>query len=180
MLKKQHKRWQAMCPVIIMVGETRETALTFEYLCWQVCGKVGRVRAVDSSCHVTVRLGSQELKFHASCLMPALGAPLDDEKSEEQSNGNAVGKLFRNVPRGGDSDSDSGRRGDNFISDFSIIACNLETDIQRSRKDENRLESISKQRQTHRYTDGHTHTHISTDLQKDMQIQDKETDTQTY
>ncbi|XP_025080930.1 E3 ubiquitin-protein ligase MIB1-like [Pomacea canaliculata] len=34
----------------------------------KVCGKVGRVRAVDSSCHVTVRLGSQELKFHARLL----------------------------------------------------------------------------------------------------------------
>lgn len=77
-----------------------------------MCGKVGRVRAVDSSCHVTVRLGSQELKFHAGCLMPALGAPLDDEKSAEQSNGNAVGE---NVTRGGNSDSDSGRRRDNLF-----------------------------------------------------------------
>ncbi|XP_025083352.1 E3 ubiquitin-protein ligase mib1-like [Pomacea canaliculata] len=59
----------------------------------KACGKVGRVRAVDSSGHVTVRIGSQEWKFHAACLLPALGAPLDDVKPEERPDRNLLSDL---------------------------------------------------------------------------------------
>ncbi|PVD35498.1 hypothetical protein C0Q70_02461 [Pomacea canaliculata] len=71
----------------------------------KACGKVGRVRAVDSSGHVTVRIGSQEWKFHAACLLPALGAPLDDVKPEERPDRNLLNPLMRLLGLEGDDSS---------------------------------------------------------------------------